>query len=33
VVCVVDPASMKCVAELQLPQVLPFGFHAAWHAN
>lgn len=30
VVAVLDPASMHCIAELQLPQVVPFGFHAAW---
>jgi carotenoid cleavage dioxygenase-like enzyme len=32
VVCVVDPARMECLAELKLPQVVPFGFHAAWHS-
>jgi carotenoid cleavage dioxygenase-like enzyme len=30
VVCVVEPASMRCMATLELPQVVPFGFHAAW---
>jgi carotenoid cleavage dioxygenase-like enzyme len=30
VVAVVDPASMRCRATLHLPQVVPFGFHAAW---
>jgi beta,beta-carotene 9',10'-dioxygenase len=30
VVCVVDPATMRCLAQLHLPQVVPFGFHAAW---
>jgi len=30
VVAVLDPARMECIAELQLPQVVPFGFHAAW---
>lgn len=30
VVAVVDPASMASVATLHLPQVVPFGFHAAW---
>jgi carotenoid cleavage dioxygenase-like enzyme len=31
VVAVLDPATMQCVAELQLPQVAAFGFHAAWN--
>lgn len=30
VVAVVEPGPMRCVAELRLPQVVPFGFHAAW---
>lgn len=30
VVGVIDPASMRCLATLHLPQVVPFGFHAAW---
>jgi carotenoid cleavage dioxygenase-like enzyme len=30
VVAVLDPARMECIAELHLPQVVPFGFHAAW---
>ena len=30
VIGVVDPASMHCLATLHLPQVVPFGFHAAW---
>ena len=30
VIGVVDPASMQCLATLHLPQVVPFGFHAAW---
>lgn len=30
VVGVIDPASMQCLATLHLPQVVPFGFHAAW---
>lgn len=29
---VVDARSMQCVATLQAPQVVPFGFHAAWAA-
>lgn len=28
---VLDPASMQCLATLELPQVVPFGFHAAWN--
>jgi carotenoid cleavage dioxygenase-like enzyme len=32
VVAVVDACSMACLAELQAPQVLPFGFHAAFVA-
>ncbi|MBC5764195.1 carotenoid oxygenase family protein [Ramlibacter albus] len=32
VVAVVDPASMQARATLHLPQVVPFGFHAAWDA-
>jgi beta,beta-carotene 9',10'-dioxygenase len=31
VVAVLDPAAMKCLATLRLPQVVPFGFHAAWN--
>ncbi len=31
VVAVLDPATMQCLAELQLPQVAAFGFHAAWN--
>ena len=27
---VVDAASMQCLALLHVPQVIPFGFHAAW---
>ena len=30
-IAVLDPGSMRCVATLQLPQVVPFGFHAAWN--
>lgn len=30
VVAVLDPADMRCLATLHLPQVVPFGFHAAW---
>lgn len=30
VVGVIDPARMQCLATLHLPQVVPFGFHAAW---
>lgn len=33
VVAVVDPVSMQCMATLHLPQVVPFGFHAAWDAD
>jgi beta,beta-carotene 9',10'-dioxygenase len=29
-ICVVDARTMECVATLQAPQVIPFGFHAAW---
>ena len=29
-VCVIDARTMECVATLQAPQVVPFGFHAAW---
>lgn len=29
---VVDARSMQCMATLQAPQVVPFGFHAAWAA-
>jgi len=32
VVCVLEPTRMECLAELHLPQVVPFGFHAAWNA-
>lgn len=31
-IAVLDPGSMRCIATLQLPQVVPFGFHAAWNA-
>lgn len=30
VVGVVDAATMQCIGELRLPQVVPFGFHAAF---
>lgn len=30
VIGVVDAASMECRARLHAPQVIPFGFHAAW---
>lgn len=30
VIGVVDAASMECRAQLHAPQVIPFGFHAAW---
>ena len=30
VIGVIDAASMACVARLHTPQVVPFGFHAAW---
>jgi beta,beta-carotene 9',10'-dioxygenase len=30
VIGVVDPATMQCLATLHAPQVIPFGFHAAW---
>ena len=30
VIGVVDAASMQCLALLHAPQVIPFGFHAAW---
>jgi beta,beta-carotene 9',10'-dioxygenase len=30
VIAVLDPQRMACIAELRLPQVVPFGFHAAW---
>ena len=33
VVGVIDPKSMECLATLHLPQVVPFGFHAAWDAD
>lgn len=32
VVAVLDPARMACLATLHLPQVVPFGFHAAWNS-
>lgn len=32
VVAVLDPASLECRATLALPQVVPFGFHAAYAA-
>ncbi|HYD75368.1 carotenoid oxygenase family protein [Ramlibacter sp.] len=31
VLAVLDAASMQCLATLELPQVVPFGFHAAWN--
>jgi beta,beta-carotene 9',10'-dioxygenase len=30
VVAVLDPQRMEPIATLHLPQVVPFGFHAAW---
>jgi carotenoid cleavage dioxygenase-like enzyme len=30
VIGVVDASTMQCLAMLQAPQVIPFGFHAAW---
>ena len=30
VIGVIDAASMQCLALLHAPQVIPFGFHAAW---
>lgn len=30
VIGVIDAATMQCLATLQAPQVIPFGFHAAW---
>jgi carotenoid cleavage dioxygenase-like enzyme len=30
VIGVVDAATMQCLATLHAPQVIPFGFHAAW---
>ena len=30
VIGVIDAASMQCLATLHAPQVIPFGFHAAW---
>jgi carotenoid cleavage dioxygenase-like enzyme len=33
VVAVLHPGSMACIAQLELPQVVPFGFHAAWDAR
>jgi len=30
-IAVLDPARMECLATLQAPQVIPFGFHAAFH--
>lgn len=30
VIAVVDAATMQCLATLHAPQVIPFGFHAAW---
>ena len=32
VIGVIDAASMACLAQLHAPQVIPFGFHAAWAA-
>jgi carotenoid cleavage dioxygenase-like enzyme len=29
---VLDAATMECLARLHAPQVIPFGFHAAWDA-
>jgi carotenoid cleavage dioxygenase-like enzyme len=31
VVGVLDARTMNCVAELRAPQIVPFGFHAAFH--
>lgn len=31
VIAVLDAATMACLAEIDAPQVLPFGFHAAFH--
>ena len=33
VVAVVDPRTMSSMATLHLPQVVPFGFHAAWDGS
>ena len=33
VVAVLDPATFEALALLRLPQVVPFGFHAAWHPD
>jgi carotenoid cleavage dioxygenase-like enzyme len=30
VIGVLDAATMECLAKLHAPQVIPFGFHAAW---
>jgi hypothetical protein len=30
VIGVIDAATMQCLATLHAPQVIPFGFHAAW---
>jgi carotenoid cleavage dioxygenase-like enzyme len=30
VIGVIDAATMQCLATLQAPQIIPFGFHAAW---
>lgn len=30
-IAVVDPRRMECLATVHAPQVLPFGFHAAFH--
>jgi beta,beta-carotene 9',10'-dioxygenase len=30
VIGVIDASTMQCLAMLQAPQVIPFGFHAAW---
>jgi carotenoid cleavage dioxygenase-like enzyme len=32
VIGVLDARTMQCVAQLHAPQVIPFGFHAAWDA-
>ena len=32
VICIVDARAMQCLAELHAPQVIPFGFHAAFAA-
>lgn len=32
IIAVLDARSMDCLAQIHAPQVLPFGFHAAWAA-